>query len=237
MEPDVPHGEISIAASTSIFISALSLTIIPSCCLSPIHWYAALLDGEVVIDLNENYPKQTFRNRFEIIGVNGRQVLTIPVEGQKGMKIPVKEIKIAEGTWRKTYLHAIRSAYGRSAFFEYYIDVITQIFCGSQQYLHTFNAEILEWSLAAMKIAPTSFNPRFNTDLVFPFEKIQSGEQRDLRLDFEPSAIWPPLPPYPQVFGDRHGFQGNLSILDLLMNKGPGAVDYLLLIKNGGHSL
>ena len=32
---------------------------------------------------------------------------------------------------------------------------------------------------------------------------------------------------YTQVFGDRHGFINNLSILDLLFNEGRFALDYL----------
>jgi hypothetical protein len=32
---------------------------------------------------------------------------------------------------------------------------------------------------------------------------------------------------YHQVFSDRHGFQANLSILDLLFNLGPEALNYL----------
>ena len=32
---------------------------------------------------------------------------------------------------------------------------------------------------------------------------------------------------YVQVFGDRHGFISNLSILDLLFNLGPQSITYL----------
>ncbi|MFZ4106937.1 WbqC family protein [Flavobacterium sp.] len=35
------------------------------------------------------------------------------------------------------------------------------------------------------------------------------------------------LEPYTQVFGDKHGFINNLSILDLLFNEGRYAKDYL----------
>jgi WbqC-like protein family len=197
------------------------------------------LAEKVIIDLGENYPKQTYRNRFEIIGVNGRQVLTIPVQGQKGIKMPFEDIKIADGNWRKGYLHAIRSAYGRAAFFEYYIDDLSDIFCGKQEYLHQFNLEIQDWTLKALKLSAGNLSITLNhrDDQHFPFEKERSADNRDLRQHFEPSSQWPVLPSYPQVFSDRHGFQSNLSILDLLMNKGPGAVDYLLLIKSGDHSL
>ena len=35
------------------------------------------------------------------------------------------------------------------------------------------------------------------------------------------------LEPYTQVFGEKHGFINNLSILDLLFNEGRYAKDYL----------
>jgi len=33
--------------------------------------------------------------------------------------------------------------------------------------------------------------------------------------------------PYTQVFGEKHGFLNNLSVLDLLFNEGRYALDYL----------
>ena len=41
------------------------------------------------------------------------------------------------------------------------------------------------------------------------------------------------LEPYAQVFGDKHGYIGNLSILDLLFHKGPEAMAYLQSIQAG----
>ncbi len=39
------------------------------------------------------------------------------------------------------------------------------------------------------------------------------------------------IPQYTQVFGDRHGFIENASMLDLLFNLGPDTLDYLSEIK------
>lgn len=42
---------------------------------------------------------------------------------------------------------------------------------------------------------------------------------------------------YFQVFAERHGFQPNLSILDLIFNEGPVAMDYLVLDTAHGRDL
>jgi hypothetical protein len=54
-----------------------------------------------------------------------------------------------------------------------------------------------------------------------------------LSATLEPSYAGIQEPGYPQVFSDRFAFQHNLSYIDLMMNKGPEAIDYILFIKNG----
>jgi hypothetical protein len=49
---------------------------------------------------------------------------------------------------------------------------------------------------------------------------------------WEPHQPWPDLPSYPQVFSDRHPFMSGLSVIDLLMNKGPRASDYIASAAN-----
>ncbi len=48
---------------------------------------------EVILEANENYNKQSYRNRTYILGANGKIALTVPV--QKGsQRKPIKEVKI-----------------------------------------------------------------------------------------------------------------------------------------------
>jgi len=57
----------------------------------------------------------------------------------------------------------------------------------------------------------------------------------DLRSTFQPKKPLPPevdaVPPYPQVFADRHGFVGRLSVVDLVCNCGPEARSILSMQK------
>ena len=43
-----------------------------------------------LLEIHENFPKQTIRNRCEILTGNGILRLSVPVEHKSGVKIPTK---------------------------------------------------------------------------------------------------------------------------------------------------
>lgn len=188
---------------------------IPPCPFASIHWFR-LAGLSPVLDVHGNYVKQSYRNRFDIAGVNGKVTLTIPVEGQKGQKVPLSAIKIVDGSWARQHLGAIRSGYGRAAFFEYYIDDIHAIYEKKHRYLVDFSMDTLNWYLRT----GIQLNYR-NSQSAAPAESVA------LSLQLEPAFVPPPSKPYPQVFSDRHGFTDGLSVLDVIMHKGPDTASYL----------
>ncbi len=201
---------------------------LPLCPFPSAHWLLLACSDECLeLDFHEHYIKQTYRNRFDILGVNGRHSLTIPVQGQKGQKTMMKDILLEDGNWRKLNLTAIKSAYGRSAYFEHYIDAIEHIFISDQKFLIDFNLATLHF------IKPfTSISHWTTTDAHKSYSDLSETQKMNMQR-FEPSHQWSTLPSYSQVFSDRFPFQSNLSALDMVFNLGPRAVDYLLLIKNG----
>ena len=47
---------------------------------SPISQYKAILNSDsVIFEIEDNFQKQTYRNRCYIYGANGKQLLNIPV--------------------------------------------------------------------------------------------------------------------------------------------------------------
>jgi hypothetical protein len=62
-----------------------------------------------------------------------------------------------------------------------------------------------------------------------PTEDYQKMYEEDFRNTFSPKHPYPTegMKEYYQVFSDRIPFTPNLSIIDLLMNLGPEAKDYL----------
>lgn len=186
----------------------------------------AIEENPCVIHVHENYIKQTYRNRYDILSANGPVSLTIPVAGQKGLKVYSRDIRIADHRWIKNHLAAIRSAYSRSAYYEFFADEIQPVYEARHAFLVDFNLATLHW----LKRYIPSFHFE-TTSHHLPFVDLSSTDQLRL-LTFEPAAIWPDVPRYTQVFADRFNFQSNLSTLDLVMNLGPRSADYILFTKN-----
>ncbi len=193
---------------------------LPLCLFPSAHWLALSMP-EARINLNELYLKQSYRNRYDILGVNGRLNLTVPVEGQKGMKTAIKDIRLAQGSWRKQHLSTIRSSYGRAAYFEHYFDKLEACILKPEVFLTDLNLNALEWlKSCGLNVCYTLVDEPWN---------YQEGDHTYL---WEPGQQWPALPSYPQVFSDRHPFMSGLSVIDLLMNKGPRASEYIASAAN-----
>jgi len=199
----------------------MSMKYLPACTFPPTHWWAHYLAENSQVDLGEIYVKQTYRNRFVIAAVNGPVVLSVPVSGTNGVKTQVKDIRISDHRWISGYTTTIRSAYGRSAYFEHYFDEIAMLLQRQHHFLLDLNIASIEWCSKKLKLS---------SPIVFNQERIpNTGGLDDLRNIFEPASVVPDMPNYPQVFSDRHYFKPGLSVVDLLFNMGPKAIDYLLL--------
>lgn len=178
----------------------------------PVQWYRQLCrcTGSVVeIEACESYQKQTTRNRCAIVTANGPQKLTVPVT--HGDSRLMRDIQISDhGNWRHLHWQALQTAYGESAFFEYYQDDIRPFFEPRWKYLLDFNTEITHKILELLDV---DVELRY-TSQYSPDNHIATADE--------------PQKPYYQVYRQRHGFIPDMSILDLLFNEGPEAIKYLL---------
>ena len=82
----------------------------------PIQWYQKLHRyDQAVIDRQEDFMKQTFRNRCLIATTQGTQALTVPVVHDS--KSTIADVLISDhGNWRHLHWQALQSAYGESPF-------------------------------------------------------------------------------------------------------------------------
>lgn len=186
--------------------------------LPPIEFFAAIQDyDEVMLEANDRYQKQTYRNRAHIRLANKVETLSIPVIGGN-KKQSYRNIKIDyQQKWKNIHLRGIQSAYGKAPFFEYYFPYFEAIYDQDIDKLYSLNLKLLTLCLKLMNMK-TKVSP-------VPFEE-ESSEIQDIRgviiakEPFTQRDIYSSAP-YPQLFG--LDFVPNLSIIDLLFCEGPRA--------------
>lgn len=82
------------------------------------HFVAMVNSNSVCFEVCDNYQKQSFRNRTEIYGANGKLALTVPVSYTQKNRQLYKDVKIAnDDNWQQLHLKSLQSAYSMSPFF------------------------------------------------------------------------------------------------------------------------
>ena len=206
----------------------------------PVEYFAKIAEGftlspdnmkpsVIYIEACEHYQKQSYRNRCKFYAENGVQTLSVPVQHEGGtFSHPITEIKVDYSTpWVLRSERAIVSAYESSPFFDYYKDELFELMEAGTQTLFGLNMSIMKWFLKKLGIpAEIRLTSEFNATAPAMY-----GE--DLRNIIHPkkdNTILEDLQlkkPYYQVFSRKHGFIGNLSIMDLLFNEGPDSIVWL----------
>lgn len=190
--------------------------------LPPLQYFCRFQQGNrIFIESHENYIKQSYRNRCLIMAANGSMSLSIPVEHASGQKILTKDIRIAQhGNWQHLHWNAIVSAYNSTPFFEYYADDFAPFYHKNYSFLLDFNNELLSLTLSLLGL--DSFTLYYTTE----YKSVFGNDELDLREIIHPKKDWKLIDlqfkavPYYQVFEQKFGFTGNMSIIDLLFNMG-----------------
>lgn len=188
---------------------------------SPIAQYGAIYHSdELIFETEDNFQKQSYRNRCYIYGANGKQLLNIPVshpitQNRKKTKDTLVE---NNSNWQQQHFKSLKSAYNSSPFFEFYIDDLMPVFNKKYKYLHDVNLDTFiilnELLLLEKEYSKTT---TYMTTLTNDF-RFLAKSKTETTTDFQP---------YTQVFDDKFGFIPNLSILDLLFMEGPNAISFL----------
>ena len=195
--------------------------ILPTSYFGSIFQFAIIVQNHTYhVDGLEHFIKQSFRNRCEIYGANGKLKLIVPLEKWKNHSL-TQEIRISyDENWQLQHWRSIESAYRTSPYFEFYEDDLKPLFFLKESSLLEYNQQV-ENELKAL---------------------LQIGTKHQLTSTYEPSApdwrkiIHPKndeilekidFPNYIQVFESKFGFIPNLSILDLIFNLGPNSKNYL----------
>ena len=200
----------------------MSLLIHPTYFPSISHYVAMAQSEKIVFEMEDNFQKQTNRNRTYIYSPNGIQLLNIPVKHSKQIHQKTIDVKIeTDFDWQKQHFKSLEAAYRRSPFFEYFEDDIRPLFEKKHTYLMDLNFETISLvsKCLRMKLAyntTTEYFQELDSNTIMEFRQLANGKKDESRFE-----------PYTQVFDDKHGFLNNLSILDLVFNEGKYAIDYL----------
>lgn len=181
----------------------------------PISYISLLKRGDVFLEANENYQKQSWRNRCNILTANGVESLQVPVVHRGGsFRHPIREIEV---DWSKGFMQrhkrAIDSAYMSSAYFEYYRDELFAVLDARPATLWELDMSVVDFFAKQLQLPPVGLTQDF------------MGANADIHPKH--NDIYYKEKPYFQVFSQKYGFVPNLSVMDLLFNEGPSAVDYL----------
>ena len=171
--------------------------------------------------MEDNFQKQTYRNRTFIAHSNGILMLNIPIKHNKDtQRLKTREVIVENDfPWQDQHWKSLQSAYRTSPFFEYYEDDLLPLFKNSVEGL-------MEHNLNIFKVLSELIGMDIEVAQTSKYEKDFDGiDLRNLINSKSKSSYC--TEPYNQVLNSNHGFLPNLSILDLLFNEGPNTLTYL----------
>lgn len=201
-----------------------SSAIFPLFYLPPVGYFSGLkdFDHNFLIEREEHFPKQTYRNRARIYSPNGDLDLIVPVIRGAKVHTKIRDVKISNDfNWQRLHWKSFESCYRNSAYFEYYEDEFARFYQQKFDFLFDFNLQLLEWLFKQMK-QQAVFD--FTSEYI---KEVDPALDFRTKLHFKHNTISMDFKPYFQVFDDRYGFKPNLSIVDLLFNQGPQTKSYL----------
>lgn len=189
------------------------ILLLPPMLCAPVGVYALIraYGGNARFDWDARFDKRFKEShRFAIADTRGRLELTVPIARPESSRCSWSEIRTSDhGQWWDVHRVALESAYGRTPYFEFYIDrllpMLTPGVCDRYPLLRDLAGAWDSWIRRVLELQTSQ-----------PIHRVAS--------DSGNPAV---LPPYWQIRADRLGFIPGLSVLDLIFNLGPEAILYL----------
>ena len=180
---------------------------LPLYLLPSVDWFAEAICAEsIVLGDEEQFTKQTERNRLMYGTFQGTKTFSIPLINNT-IGFGFDRVLISYDTnWPQQLVHALKTAYGKSPFFEYYGYRFEAIILSRPSNLWDLNFNLLSEIINCLKI-----------DIPISIQKIKAINSETLHE----------VIPYYQVFSEKTEFQPHLTILDLIYNEGPDAIHVL----------
>lgn len=163
-------------------------------------WFKQIGDaGSIGLSAAQRFDEDPRYNRLQFAGPHGLQQFSIPLVGDS-KKGTVADLRISYAEkWQNHLVNALRTAYGKSPFYEYYDYKLEPILKTPYDHLMELNTALIRMMAEAFKL---------NLDI-----HLTDGEPEAIPINNEHGI-------YYQVFADRNGFIPDLSLLDYLFNEG-----------------
>ena len=136
--------------------------ILPTTYLGPKAWYEAYFaelgrGEEVLIEVQESFVKQTYRNRCLIHDAQGHEVtLTVPVLKVEHKQL-TQDVQISyQQHWQHQHWMALKSAYGKSPYWDYYADWFAPFYERETKWLIDLNDSLHDVILRLLRNKPDS---------------------------------------------------------------------------------
>ncbi len=174
--------------------------VVPTAYMGGATYFGQLLRNDCQIEVMESFEKQTFRNRCIIQDANRQEVcLTVPVRKAEHKQL-TRDIEISyQARWQHQHLITLTSAFRNTPYFDYYADYFLPLYRTPVKWLIDLNDRLTNIILSLLRNEPP--------------ENIQ------------------PLPHTTDWCGetwtDRHPWQKEKSIINLLFEYGPQTVNYI----------
>ncbi|MDX1761653.1 MAG: WbqC family protein, partial [Christiangramia sp.] len=183
-------------------------------------WVAYAKADKVFFENEDNYQKQTYRNRMYIYDANGRLSLNIPIKHRSALGLDTKghqkykDVQVEnEFNWQIQHWRAFKSSYQTSPFFEFYEDELHTIYHKKYKFLMDFNYDCMAFVADCLQL-DWEFE-KTDEFILKPEDKTNYRNLVSAKSDqgFRNTE-------YTQVFDSKAGFLPNLCILDLIFNEG-----------------
>lgn len=195
------------------------MLLLPTAFLPEPHFFALLTDAQCGIFVGEQYQKQSYRNRTNILAANGVVSFSIPVQKIGYPSPPTGTVTISQhGNWRHQLEHLLISSYTNAPYWFHYRPMILELVRDDSIHsLVIYNHLWMSLLCRSWGIDIPEIVTEIKDEDVFHPEVITPKYKENLPI---PDRYW-------QVYEQKFGFTPHLSALDLLLNMGPEGSIYL----------
>lgn len=177
------------------------------------------LQNEILLNVAEQYQKQSYHTRAYVLGPHQVETLNVPVRKYKN-NAPISSIVIDYSeSWNVKAWKTLTNSYRNSPYFEFFENYLEELFTTKYERLIDLNHDSLTICLKLLGVNKTICQQEFP---YYDFKNQFISFNAKKRLENSDKL---PYTEYRQNFGNK--FEFNLSILDLLLMKGRGCLEIL----------